>query len=65
MLSVKQGSIEYHFFSLWYDAIWDWTQASRAMGKQTSEMSMLFSFLRDLNDNLRIAPRMNVIHYCA
>ena len=22
MLSVKQGSIKYHFFSLWYDSTW-------------------------------------------
>ena len=33
MLSVKQGGIKYHFLSLWYDSIWDWTQASRAIGK--------------------------------
>ena len=26
MLSVKQGSIKYHFLSLWYDATWEWTQ---------------------------------------
>ena len=25
MLSVKQGGIKYHFLSLWYDMIWDWT----------------------------------------
>ena len=31
MLSVKQGSIKYHFLSLWYDSIWDWTPASRAI----------------------------------
>ena len=23
MLSAKQGSIEYHFLSLWYDSTWD------------------------------------------
>ena len=23
MLSVKQGSIKYHFLSLWYDSTWD------------------------------------------
>ena len=23
MLSVKQGSIKYHFLSLWYDLTWD------------------------------------------
>ena len=32
MLSVKQGSIKYHFLSLWYDSTWDWTQVSRAIG---------------------------------
>ena len=26
MLGVKQGSIKYHFLSLWYVSIWDWTQ---------------------------------------
>ena len=28
MLSDKQGSIKYHFLSLWYDSTWDWTQVS-------------------------------------
>ena len=28
MLSVKQGSIKYHFLSLWYGSTWDWTQIS-------------------------------------
>ena len=32
MLSAKQGSIKYHFLSLWYDSTWDWTQVSRAIG---------------------------------
>ena len=31
MLSVKQGGIKYHFLSLWYDSIWDWTQVFRAI----------------------------------
>ena len=31
MLSVKHGSIKYHFLSLWYDSTWDWTQVSRAI----------------------------------
>ena len=31
MLSVKQGSIKYHFLSLWYDATCDWTQVSREL----------------------------------
>ena len=32
MLSVKQDSFKYHFFSLWYDSTWDWTQLSQAIG---------------------------------
>ena len=36
MMSVKQGSIKYHFFSLWYDSTWDWTQVSRAIGKHSN-----------------------------
>ena len=36
MLSVKQGSIKYHFLSLWYDATWDWTQVSRAIGEHSN-----------------------------
>ena len=27
MLSVKQGGIKYHFLSLWYDSIRDWTRS--------------------------------------
>ena len=33
MLSVKQGSIKYHFLSLWYDSTCDWTQVFRAIGE--------------------------------
>ena len=36
MLSVKQGGIKYHFFSLWYDSIWDRTQVSRAIGEHSN-----------------------------
>ena len=36
MLSVKQGSVKYHFFSLWYDWTWDWTKVSRAIGEQSN-----------------------------
>ena len=31
MLSVKQGSIKYHFLSLWYNSTWNWTQVFRAI----------------------------------
>ena len=33
MLSVKQGGIKYNFLSFWYEAIWDWTPVSQAIGK--------------------------------
>ena len=36
MLSVKQGGIKYHFLSLWYDATWDWTHVSRAIGEHSN-----------------------------
>ena len=36
MLSVKQGSIKYHFLSLWYDSTWDWTQVSRAISEHSN-----------------------------
>ena len=26
-----QGGVEFHFWSLWYDATWDWTQVSRTI----------------------------------
>ena len=31
LLSVKQGGIKYHFWSLWYDSTWDWTPISRTI----------------------------------
>ena len=36
MLSAKQGSIKYHFFSLWYDSSWDWTQVSGTIGEHSN-----------------------------
>ena len=36
MLSVKQGSIKYHFLSLWYDLTLDSTQVSRAIGEHSN-----------------------------
>ena len=41
LLSVKQGGIKYHFGSLWYDATWDWTQASRAIGEHSTHYAIL------------------------
>ena len=37
MLSVKQGSFKYHFWSLWYDSTWDWTQVFRAIGEHSND----------------------------
>ena len=35
MLSIKQGSIKYHFLSLWHDSIWDWTPVSLTIGEHS------------------------------
>ena len=39
MLSVKQGSIKYHFLSFWYDSTWDWTQVSWVIGEFSNHYS--------------------------
>ena len=36
MLSVKQGSVMYHFLSLWYNSTRNWTQVSRAIGEHSN-----------------------------
>ena len=36
VLSAKQGGIKYHFLSLRYDSTWDWTPASRTIGKHST-----------------------------
>ena len=36
MLSIKQGSIKYHFLSFWYESTWDWTLISWAIGKHSN-----------------------------
>ena len=36
MLSIKQGGIKYHFLSHWYDANWNWTPVSWAIGKHSN-----------------------------
>ena len=37
MLSVKERGIKYHFLSIWYDLIWDWTFVSPAIGEHTNQ----------------------------
>ena len=36
MLSVKQGDIKYHFFSLWYDSTLDWMPVPPAIGEYST-----------------------------
>ena len=36
MLSVKQGVMKYHFFSLCYVSTWDWTPISRTIGEHST-----------------------------
>ena len=36
MQNVKQGSIKYHFLSLWYDLTLDWTQVFQAIGEHSN-----------------------------
>ena len=38
-LSVKQGSIKYHFLSLWYDSTWDWTPVLQTIGEHFNNYS--------------------------
>ena len=37
MLNVKQGGIEYHFFKLWKDSIWDWISFFWAIGEHSTQ----------------------------
>ena len=41
MLSVKIVGINYHFFSLWYDATWDWTQVSQSIGEYSNHYTIM------------------------
>ena len=40
MLSIKQGSIKYHFLSLWYDSTYDWTLVSRTIGEHSNHLAI-------------------------
>ena len=42
MLSVKQGDIEYHFLSLWYNSTWEWTLVSQTIGEHTTTYTNLY-----------------------
>ena len=41
MLSLKQGGIKYHFWSLWYDSVWDWNQVSQAIGERSNHYAIV------------------------
>ena len=45
MLRVEQGSIKYHFLSLWYDSTRDWTQISRAIGEHCTHYANVRSLI--------------------
>ena len=40
MLSVKRGSIKYHFLRLWYGLTGHWTQVSRSIGEHSNRLSL-------------------------
>ena len=44
MLSVKQGSIKYHFLSLWYGSTVDWTPVSQTIGEHSTNLSLENSY---------------------
>ena len=39
MLNVGKGSIKYHFLSVWYDSIWDWTLTSRTIDEHSTHLA--------------------------
>ena len=39
LLSVLQGGIKYHFWSLWYDSTCDWNQVSRTIGEHSTHLA--------------------------
>ena len=47
MMSVKQGGIKYHFFSLWYDLTRDWTQVSRAISEHSNHHANVYMNIFD------------------
>ena len=49
MLSVKQGSIKYHFLSLWYDSTWDWNLVSRAIGEHSNHLTQTLIYYNFAN----------------
>ena len=57
VLSVKQGGIKYHFLSLWYDSIWDWTPVTRTISEHSTPKTELLEFFSITKiENQRYAP---------
>ena len=44
-LSVKQGSIKYHFLSLWYDSTWDWRPVFRVIGEHSDHYIYIYIYI--------------------
>ena len=55
MLSVKQGSIKYHFLSLWYDSTWDWTPVSRTIGEHSTQANLCLSLCLSVSLSLSLS----------
>ena len=49
MLIFKQGSIKYHFLTLWYDSTWDWTPVSRTIVEHSTVPSNIKCFNGPVN----------------
>ena len=56
MLSVKQGGIKFHFYSLWYDSTWDWTQVSRGIGEHSNRWANVIKEVEH-----KIKPRLEQV----
>ena len=42
MLIVKQGGIEHHFLSLWYDSTCEWISVSQIIGKHSTHYANIY-----------------------
>ena len=44
ILSIKQGHTKYHFLSLWYDSIWDWTLVSQTIVEHSTHCANIYIY---------------------
>ena len=56
MLSLKQGDIKYHFFSIWYVSTCDWTQVSRAIGEHSNHYQINNTWVNKKYQGKKEAP---------